>query len=138
MAINLIKTGRDRVKHSTVTTSHFLTVIHPERDTKECSQLSVGYATGTGTEYRETDTARPCIWIHGKEYFNGTFEELKEALTGSAAGAVYKNGAVVHWSYAIHNQQTVISSKTFNGQIVYNICDGGHISVNVAENEILP
>lgn len=138
MAINLVKTGRDRVKHSTVTSSQFLTVIHPNRDTKEFSQLSLSYKAGTGAEYRDTYQARPGIWIHGKEYFNGTFEELKEALTGSAAGAVYKNGAVVHWSYAIHNQQTIINSKTFNGQIVYTICDGGHISVNVPEGEILP
>jgi hypothetical protein len=142
---------KDRIKHSTVTTSHFLTVIHEGRPPRECSQLSIGYSQGPGLNYKETDQAHPCIWIHGKEYFTGTWEELKAILQAAqpaqdTAEYIYKVGQPVCWSYGIENTYTVISRRnvgidpvTNNNGNRYQLADAaGKLFNEIPEGEILP
>lgn len=134
---------KDRIKHSTVTTSHFLTVIHEGHPPRECSQLSIGYSQGTGLNYKETDQAHPCIWIHGKEYFTGTWEELKKILQDAQPDTsvyIYNVGQPVYWTYGLQDKYIVITryhdEKHGNR---YQLADmTGKLYNEISEGEILP
>lgn len=128
---------KDRVKHTTLKDSHYLTVTPDGR--KDAHQLSIGFNVGTADEWRQTDRAQACIWIAGKPIFEGTFEELQNALQYPPA-ALYKPGRPVHWSYGKAKEHFVLSAdESEKYGIRYTLADrAGNVFCNISEGEILP
>ena len=138
----------DRIKHSTVKDSHYLTVIHSDKIPKEFSQIGLSKWTGEGSQHHDTTTAQINVTVYGQELFNGSWDELREILQQATEGNAqyaYKVGQPVCWSWGKEQDYFIIKrynagtdASGDNGNR-YQIADkAGNISRNIKESELLP